>query len=133
MKPIHVEAHEFGKELARARIGVEHFLFSKDALVSHELATTHFISSLTNGGLHLYQHYQSEKYLFLYKSKSQHLYYNIFNSLTKTCYYDVDFTCRSSQGLTITRYGAPEGLRESRDVGISMADATSSFTVELEQ
>ena len=43
-------------------MGVEHFLFCKDTLISHELATNHFISSLTNGGLHLYQTYNSGKY-----------------------------------------------------------------------
>ena len=35
--------------------------------------------------------------------------------------------------MTILRYGAPEGNRESRDVGICVADQTSSFTVQLEQ
>jgi hypothetical protein len=38
-----------GKELVRSRIGVEQYFFSKDNLITHELATTHFISSLTGG------------------------------------------------------------------------------------
>jgi hypothetical protein len=50
----------------RARVGVEHFYFSKDALVSHELATTHFLSSSTGGKLHLYTHYSAETYQIPY-------------------------------------------------------------------
>lgn len=49
------------------------------------------------------------------------------------CIYDVDFTCRVSNGLMVTRYGASDGLRESRDVGLSVVDSTSSFTVEIDQ
>ncbi len=29
----------------------------------------------------------------------------------------------------MVRYGAPDGLRESRDVGLSVIDSSSSFTV----
>ena len=64
LKPIHLEAYEYAKELMRARVGVEHFYFSKDALVSHELATTHFLSSTTGGKLHLYTHYNPDTYIF---------------------------------------------------------------------
>lgn len=35
LKPMHLESQELGRELQRARIGVEHFVFSKDGLVSH--------------------------------------------------------------------------------------------------
>lgn len=45
----------------------------------------------------------------------------------------MDFTCRTSNGLNVVRYGVPDGLRESRDVAMSVVDATSSFTVEFEQ
>ena len=61
-----------------------------------------------------------------------HLYYSIFHSFTKTSYYDVEFTCRSSNGLNVVRYGAPDGPRESRDVSLSILDSTSSFTIEFE-
>lgn len=124
LKPIHLEAYEYAKELMRARVGVEHFYFSKDALVSHELATTHFLSSTTGGKLHLYTHYNPDTH-------GLHLYYSIFHALTKICKYDVDFTCRASNGLTVCRYGAPDGPRESRDVSLATVDSSSSFIIEL--
>ena len=66
MKPMHVEGYEFAKELLRARIGVEHFVFSKDALVSHELATLHFLSSTTGGKMQFYHLYNAEVYYSVY-------------------------------------------------------------------
>ena len=48
--------------------------------------------------------------LLLYRH-GQHLYYSIYHALTKTCHYDIDFTCRASNGLTVIRYGAPDGPR----------------------
>ena len=33
----------------------------------------------------------------------------------------------------MTRYGAGDGPRESRDVSLAVIDSTSSFTIELEQ
>jgi hypothetical protein len=121
------------RELQRARIGVEHFVFSKDGLVSHEFATTHFLSSTTGGALHFYNAYNADAYHNNKLRHGEHLYYSIFHTLTKACYYDVDFTCRASNGLTVLRFGAPDGLRETRDVGLSIVDSTSAFTVELDQ
>jgi hypothetical protein len=57
MKPIHSGSYELGRELVRLRVGVEHFYFSKDHLINHELATTHFLASLTGGELHLFSGY----------------------------------------------------------------------------
>lgn len=94
-------------------------------MVPHELPTTHFLSSLTGGEIHLYNSYNNDIH-------SQHLYYNIFHTFTRPTYYDADFTCRSSTGTTVLRYGVPEGLRESRDVGLSVVTQSSSFTVELD-
>lgn len=35
MRPINLEIVDLAKELVRSRIGVEHYYFSKDNLVSH--------------------------------------------------------------------------------------------------
>jgi hypothetical protein len=69
-------------------------------MVPHELATAHFLSTVTGGELHLYNSYNND-------SNSQHLYYTIFHTFTKPTFYDADFTCRSSAGTTVLRYGVP--------------------------
>jgi hypothetical protein len=66
-------------------------------------------------------------------SNGQHLYYNIFNSITKKTYFDIDFTCRSSAGISVVRYGVSDGLRESRDIGQSIASSSTSYMVEFDQ
>ena len=66
LKPISLEFYELAKELQRTRIGVDHFYFSKDNMLTHELATTHFLSSITGGELHLYNSYQNDRYSLAY-------------------------------------------------------------------
>jgi hypothetical protein len=58
LKQLNNEFYELSKELLKARVGVEHFMFTKDNMISHELATVHYLSSQTGGPLHFYPGYQ---------------------------------------------------------------------------
>ena len=66
LKPLFPDYYDVGKKLAKEdRLGVDMFIFSKDSLMNHELATTHCLSSLTGGSLNYYPSYLHEKYFFL--------------------------------------------------------------------
>lgn len=119
---MNLEYYEVAKELLSNRIGVDHFVFGKDGLVQHELSTTNYISSITGGNIYLYPTYNAE-------SQGEHLYYTVYKCLTKEYVYDVDFTCRVSNGLTVGEFLMIDGTKEVRDVGLSMMDPAHSFAI----
>lgn len=54
LKPIHEEYVALAKQLVENRIGLDHFIFGREGHVQHELATTHFIATMTGGNLYHY-------------------------------------------------------------------------------
>ena len=46
-----------------------------------------------------------------YFSHSEHLYYTIYKSLTKSYVYDIDYTCRVSNGLNINAFYTTNGVK----------------------
>jgi len=110
-------------------VGVEHFIFTKDNMISHELATVHFLSSQTGGPLHFYPGYQYERYLYLNRSNSEHLYYTVYKSLAKSFAYDINYTCRVSNGMNIVSFYTPTGSKEARDVSLGCMDPSHSLAV----
>lgn len=62
LKPIHEEYQALAKDLVKKRVGLDHFLFGREGHLQHELATTHFLSSLTGGNLYHYLVYTPTLY-----------------------------------------------------------------------
>ena len=63
LKPLTEQYYEYAKEMKKMKVGLDMYLFSKDPLASHEIATVHFLSSLTGGSVNLYSPFQPETYL----------------------------------------------------------------------
>ena len=60
LKPLSDHYYEMAKDLRKSKIGVDMYLFSKENLVSHEIATVHYLSSLTGGSVQLYSPYHPQ-------------------------------------------------------------------------
>lgn len=67
-----------------------------------------------------------------YSSDGEHLYFSIYGNLTRECAYDVNFTCRLSNGLSTSKFLIGDGIREDRDVSLGVLDASQSVTVWFE-
>ena len=63
------------------------------------------------------------------RSNGDHLHFTIYKTLTKEYAYDVDFTCRISNGLSIQRFITADGVHEERDVSLGCFDSNQSVAV----
>lgn len=66
LKPLFGDYQALGKELLKLRVGLDLYIFGKENMVFHELATVHYLSSSTGGSVNLYIPYNHEKYTCFY-------------------------------------------------------------------
>ena len=62
LKPLSEEYAQLSRELVKARVGVDHFIFGRENMYHHELATTHFLSTSTGGSVYYYTLYNPLMY-----------------------------------------------------------------------
>lgn len=60
------------------------------------------------------------------------MYYTIFKSLSKPFAYDIDYTCRVSNGMNIMSFCTANGIREVRDVSMGCMDTGHGLAVMFE-
>ena len=60
------------------------------------------------------------------------MYYTIYKSMTKYFAYDIDYTCRVSNGMNIMSFCTPNGVKEVRDVSMGCMDPSHSLAVLFE-